>query len=264
MPKYYPERIVCLTEEYAEILCLLGEEERIAGISAYTVRPEGLNQRKPVVSDFTGVNMELIQSIQPDLILGFSDVQHEVARQLIKAGYSVFISNQRSVDEILMLIRQVGSLIGKQTQAEMLAAHYTSRLREVEAATRLLPRRPKVYFEEWYDPLISGIRWISELINIAGGDDCFAQLALSASAKGRVVQPEMVVDAAPDLVLVSWCGKRFIPSKLFSRPQWDLIPAVSNNQVYEIDPVIILQPGPAALTDGLQAISEIIQRWSKS
>ncbi len=257
----YPKRIICLTEEYTEILCLLGEEQRIAGISAHTVRPEGIRSRKPVVCDFTGVNMDLIKSIEPDLILGFSDVQHEVARQLIKEGFNVFISNQRSVEEVLMLIRLTGALVGRQTAAEELAVKLMNRLNEVGRSAKQLPKRPKVYFEEWYGPLISGIRWVSELIDIAGGDDCFSELSLSPSAKGRMVQPEAVVAAAPDIILVSWCGKRFIPSKVYSRPGWESIPAIANRQVFEMDPEIILQPGPAALTDGIDTITRIIKRW---
>lgn len=261
MHSLYPKRIVCLTEEYTEILCLLGEEQRIAGISAYTVRPEGIKRRKPVVCDFTGVNMDLIKSLKPDLILGFSDVQHEVARQLIKEGFNVFVSNQRSVEEVLMLIRQTGALVGRQGAAEDLAIGLQDRLNIINQSGMSLPKRPRVYFEEWYGPLISGIRWVSELIGIAGGDDCFSELSFSPSAKGRMVQPEAVVEAAPDIILVSWCGKRFIPSKIYSRPGWESIPAIANCQVFEIDPAIILQPGPAALTDGLDTISGIIKRW---
>ncbi|MBK9291117.1 MAG: cobalamin-binding protein [Bacteroidetes bacterium] len=258
----YPRKILCLTEEYTEILCLLGQEHRIAGISAYTVRPEGIRLRKPVVCDFTGVNMDLVRSLQPDLILGFSDVQHEVARQLIKEGFNVFISNQRSVSEILSLVCQTGALVGMQAEAETLARRLEDSVQRVKSASELLPRKPRVYFEEWYGPLISGIRWVSELIAFAGGEDCFAHLSASAAAKGRVVQPEEVVAAAPDIILVSWCGKRFIPSKLYNRPGWEEIPAVAIKQVFEIDPAIILQPGPAALTDGLQAIASIITAWA--
>lgn len=258
---FYPERVICLTEEYTEILCLLGEEARIAGISAYTVRPEGIRNSKPIACDFTGIHLDLIRSLKPDLILGFSDVQHEIARQLIKEGFNVFISNQRSIREILMLVRQTGALVGKQAEAEQLANELFSRMQKVQADSQHAPRKPKVYFEEWYGPLISGIGWVSELIRIAGGDEVFAHLSLSSSAKGRVVKPEEVVQAAPDIILVSWCGKRYIPSKLLNRPGWDQIPAVKHHQVFEIDPAIILQPGPAALTDGLDAIRNIISSW---
>ncbi len=258
----YPERIVCLTEEFTEILYLLGESDRIAGISVYTQRPEQARNEKPMVCDFTGVNMEKIGQIEPDLILGFSDVQAEVAKQLIKAGYNVMVFNQRSIADILQVILLTGSLVGKADQANELVIKLKRRINDIAERGQNLPRRPMVYFEEWYSPLITGIRWVSELIEIAGGKDCFEELSTSASAKGRMIANEAeVIVRNPDIIMASWCGKRFIPSKMYKRSGWNGINAIRDEEVHEIDPAIILQPGPAALTAGLDELHRIISEW---
>ncbi len=262
-PISFPRRIICLTEEFTEILYALGEEDRIAGISVYTVRPEKARAEKPMVCDFTGVNMEKIKKIEPDLILGFSDVQAEAARQLIKAGYNVMIFNQRSISEILQTILLTGSLVGKADEAGQMAFALTKKLEAVKENAARLPLHPLVYFEEWYAPLISGIRWVSELIEIAGGKDCFAELALNPDAKGRMIENQAeVIVRNPDIIMASWCGKRFIPKKIYERPGWKGINALRDEEVHEIDSSIILQPGPAALTDGLDALFEIISNWN--
>ncbi len=260
----YPERIICLTEEFTEILYLLGEQERIAGISVYTVRPGQAPQEKPMVCDFTGVNMEKIEAIQPDLILGFSDVQAEVAKQLIKAGYQVMVFNQRSIADILQTIVLTGSLVGKAEEAGKLARRLEHNLLIMKEKSASFHKRPVVYFEEWYAPLISGIRWVSELIEIAGGKDCFEELSHSAAAKGRMIANEAeVISRNPDIIIASWCGKRFIPDKIYKRTGWNGINAIRVNEVHEIDSAIILQPGPAALTDGLDALYHIISHWQE-
>jgi iron complex transport system substrate-binding protein len=259
----YPQRIICLTEEFTEILYLLGEEDRIAGISVYTMRPERARTDKPMVCDFTGVNMEKIKKIKPDLILGFSDVQAEAAKQLIKAGYNVMIFNQRSISDILQTILLTGSLVGKADEAGQMAYSLTKKLEAVKEKAVKLPRQPLVYFEEWYAPLISGIRWVSELIEIAGGKDCFAELSLNPDAKSRMIENQAeVIVRNPDIIMASWCGKRFIPKKIYDRPGWIGINAIRDQEVHEIDASIILQPGPAALTDGLDALCEIISNWN--
>lgn len=258
----YPEKIICLTEEFTEILYLLGEQDRIAGISVYTVRPEQATKEKPMVCDFTGVNMEKIEAIQPDLILGFSDVQAEVAKQLIKAGYQVMVFNQRSIADILQSIVLTGSLVGKADEAAKLARRLEHHLLTVKANAAKFQKHPLVYFEEWYSPLISGIRWVSELIEIAGGKDCFEELSHSAAAKGRMVANEAeVISRNPDIIIASWCGKRFIPEKIYKRTGWNGITAIRNDQVHEVDSALILQPGPAALSAGLDALHRIISDW---
>jgi iron complex transport system substrate-binding protein len=262
-PYDYPQRIICLTEEFTEILYALGEQDRIAGISVYTVRPEMARTEKPLVCDFTGVNMEKIKKIEPDLILGFSDVQAEAAKQLIKASYNVMIFNQRSISEILQSILITGSLVGKADEAGQMAFALTKKFEVIKEKAAKLTQKPLVYFEEWYAPLISGIRWVSELIEIAGGKDCFAELALNPDAKGRMIENQAEVIARnPDIILASWCGKRFIPKKIYERPGWKGINAIRDAEVHEIDSSIILQPGPAALTDGLDALHEIISNWN--
>lgn len=261
----YPKRIICLTEETAEWFYLLGEQHRIAGISVYTVRPEQAVAEKPKVCDFTGVNLEKIRAINPDLILGFSDVQAEVAKQLIKEGFNVFITNQRSVSEILDTMLLTAGLVGKTEVAEIMLQQFREKLSIMATKSSQSLKKPVVYFEEWYSPLISGIRWVSELIEVAGGVDCFAELSASASAKGRVIEDETeVIRRNPDIIIASWCGKRFIPSKINSRKGWDSINALRSGDVYEIDSTLILQPGPAALTDGLDRLHEIISHWQSN
>jgi iron complex transport system substrate-binding protein len=264
-PDRYPKRIVCLTEEFTEILYLLGEQDRIAGISVYTVRPEQAKKEKPMVCDFTGVNMEKIKAIQPDLILGFSDVQAEAARQLIKAGYNVLIFNQRSIADILQTILLTGSLVGKANEANELIVKLEEGMDGIRHKALSLSSFPMVYFEEWYSPLISCIRWVSELINIAGGRDCFEELSHFPDARRRMIANEAeVIRRNPDIIIASWCGKRFIPEKIYSRTGWNGINAIQKEQVHEIDSALILQPGPAALSDGLTAIFDVISKWNET
>jgi iron complex transport system substrate-binding protein len=253
MTTFPPSRIVCLTEETVETLYLLGEQDRIVGVSGYTVRPKEARREKPRVSAFTSADIPKILALEPDLVLTFSDLQAPIVAELIKAGLAVHAFNQRDIAGILAMIRTLGALVGVADKAEALAQSYEARLRMIAAAARERPR-PKVYFEEWDDPQISAIGWVSELIGVAGGEDVFAANARQSSAKGRIVAPEGVVAAAPDVILASWCGKKVSVDKIARRPGWETIPAVRNNRIFEIKSPLILQPGPAALTDGLDAI----------
>ena len=258
-----PQRIVCLTEEPTEVLYALGQQHRIVGISGFTVRPAQARKEKPKVSAFTTAKVEQILGLQPDLAIGFSDIQADIAQALIKRGVEVWIANHRSVPGILGYIRRLGALVGAQSDAERYALQLERRLDQMRQGARL-PRRPRVYFEEWDGPLISGILWVSELIAIAGGDDVFPDRAASSLAKGRIIQdPKDVIDAAPDIIIGSWCGKKFRPEQVASRPGWSQIPAVRDGELHEIKSAMILQPGPAALTDGLDALQQIIARWGR-
>lgn len=250
-----PRRIVCLTEETCETLYLLGEQDRIVGISGFTVRPARARREKPKVAAFTSAKVDKILALQPDLALGFSDLQADIAAALIRAGLAVHVFNQRTVAGILGMIETVGALVGVPDKATALVAQLEAGMAAVAEAAARLPRRPRVYFEEWDAPLISGIGWVSELIVLAGGEDCFPELAGRAAARERVIaDPAEVVRRAPELVIGSWCGKRFRPDALAARPGWDAIPAVRRGQVFEIKSCDILQPGPAALTDGLRQL----------
>lgn len=246
-----PQRIVCLTEEPTEILYALGEGERVVGISAYTVRPPEARRDKPVVSAFVGGHLEKVSALKPDLVIGFSDVQADWARDLIAAGLPVLILNQRSIQEILGVIIDLGSLVGARERAMKLASDYLQRLESVEAETSALGTRPRVYFEEWDDPMICGIRWVSELIAVAGGRDVFADRASSSLARGRFVSASEVAQADPELILASWCGKPLDRPALMGRPEFKQVDAIVNDRVSEVPAEIILQPGPASLTDGL-------------
>jgi iron complex transport system substrate-binding protein len=259
-----PQRIVCLTEEPTETLYLLGQQHRIVGISGFTVRPAEARRDKPKVSAFTSAKVDKILALKPDLAIGFSDIQSEIAAALVKAGVEVWIANHRSVVGILDYIRRLGALVGEGARANELAGMMGRRIDEVRSRSSALRRRPKVYFEEWDEPQISGIRWVSELVEIAGGIDIFPSHAIEPLAKHRIIaDPSEVVSLAPDLILGSWCGKRFRPEEVALRPGWHQIPAVQNGDLYEIKSPIILQPGPAALTDGLSAIQRIIDRWAE-
>ena len=258
MAACHPERIVCLTEETTETLYLLGEERRIVGISGYTVRPPRARREKPRVSAFLSARMEKIVELKPDLVIGFSDLQADIARDLAKAGLNVLIFNQRSVDEILSMILTLSSLVGVTEKGLSLIKQLESGLDEIRAAAKRFPRKPKVYFEEWDEPMISGIRWVSELVGIAGGEDVFPELSLSQAATGRIVSPAWVVAKQPDVILGSWCGKKFRPERVAARPGWEAIPAVRNGQLHEIKSAEILQPGPAALTDGVRHIHRLL------
>jgi iron complex transport system substrate-binding protein len=261
---HYPRRIVCLTEEPTEVLYALGEDARIVGISGFTVRPPRARREKPKVSAFTSAKIGEILKLEPDLAIGFSDIQADIARDLIKAGVEVWISNHRSVDGIVAYIRRLGAMVGAHERAEACARRAERHLADIRAAAAQLPRRPRVYFEEWDEPIITGIRWVAELIGIAGGDDCFPELACEPLAKQRILaNGDEVVRRAPDIILGSWCGKRFRSERVAARPGWNTIPAVRDGQLFEIKSPIILQPGPAALSDGLDAIHRIIAEWAR-
>ena len=258
MPTDPPRRIVCLTEEPTEILYALGEGERVVGISAWTVRPPIAREEKPIVSAFTGGNVKRIVSLEPDLVIGFSDIQADLASKLIAANLQVLIFNQRTIAEILDVIRMIGRLVGRSAEAETLIAGYEARLDTIRARTAERGTRPRVYFEEWMDPMISGIRWVSELIEIAGGEDVFADRAAGKLAKERFVQPEEVIAAAPDVIVGSWCGKPVDKDAIRAREGWGDIPAIRHDAIHEIESELILQPGPACLTDGLDALVSIL------
>ena len=260
----FPERIVCLTEEPTEVLYALGEERRIVGISGFTVRPARARHEKPRVSAFTSAKLERILALQPDLAIGFSDMQADIAQALIKAGVEVWISNHRSVEGIFGYVQRLGALVGAAARAEAYAAQLQAQVDSVHANAARLPRRPRVYFEEWDEPQISAIRWVSELVGIAGGDDIFPERAAASLGRERIVaDPQEVVRAAPDLIIGSWCGKKFRPEKVAARPGWDAIPAVRDAELHEVKSPLILQPGPAALTDGLAQLHTIIARWAE-
>ncbi len=254
-----PQRIVCLTEETTETLYLLGAQDRIVGISGYTVRPPQARREKPRVSAFTSADLERIQALQPDLVLAFSDLQAQIVADLARAGLDVHLFNQRSVAGILEMIRTLGRLVDEAAGAERLVDRYASGLDAVRGAAG--EPRPRVYLEEWDDPLICGIRWWSELVEIAGGDDIFADRALAPAASGRIVGAAEIVEQAPDLVLASWCGKKVRKDRITARPGFAEVPAVKQGAVVEIKSPLILQPGPAALTDGLDAIVRAIADW---
>jgi iron complex transport system substrate-binding protein len=258
----FPERIVCLTEETTETLYLLGEDWRIVGISGFTVRPARARREKPRVSAFTSARTERIIALKPDLVLGFSDLQADIAAQLVRAGLEVHVFNHRSIAEILRMIRTLGGMIGCEAKARSLTEQLEAGLAAVRDRAAQFTRRPRVYFEEWDDPLISGIRWVSELVTLAGGEECFPELAGEALGKNRIIaDPGEVPRRAPDIVLGSWCGKKFRPASLAARPGWAAIPAVRSGYVREIKSSLILQPGPAALTDGVAAIQAVIAQW---
>lgn len=258
-----PQRIVCLTEEPTETLYALGEQDRIVGISGFTVRPSIARRDKPKVSAFTSAKIGEILKLKPDFVVGFSDIQADIAAALIKHGVEVWISNHRSVDGIVDYVRRLGALVGVPARANEYADQLQRGLDAVAAEAAKLPRRPRVYFEEWDEPMISGIQWVAELVRIAGGDDIFPERAAESLALQRILEdPSEVIRRAPDIILGSWCGKKFRPEKVAARPGWDAIPAVRDGQLHEIKSPIILQPGPAALTDGLSAIAAVIQSWS--
>jgi len=255
---YPPERIVCLTEETVETLYLLGEQDRIVGISGYCVRPPEARRDKPRVSAFTSANVPKILHLKPDLILAFSDLQADIVATLIRHGATVHAFNQRSLAEIFDMIRMLGAMVGVPERAESLADKLEANLAATRARAADLPRRPLVYFEEWDEPMISGIAWVSELIDAAGGMDIFADRARGKTAQDRIVTAPEVVSRMPDLIVGSWCGKKFRAEKVMVRPCFDQLPAVKNNAVHEIKSPLILQPGPAALTDGLAALQRLI------
>ncbi len=259
-----PQRIVCLTEETTEWLYLLGQEQRIVGISGYTVRPARARAEKPRVSAFLSAKIDKILALKPDCVFGFSDLQADIAAELIRHGIQVTVFNQRSVAEIFSMMAQVAAMVDQVSQGQRLMDAMREQLQALEAAAGALPRRPRVYFEEWDTPHISAIRWVSELIGIAGGDDCFPELSVKAMGKDRIIaQSADIVQRNPDIIVGSWCGKKFRPEKVAARDGWGDVNAVKNRQLFEIKSADILQPGPAALTDGVRQLHQIVMAWAK-
>ena len=259
-----PPQIVCLTEETVETLYLLGEDRRIVGVSGYAVRPPQVRKEKPRVSAFISADVPKILALEPDLVLAFSDLQADIVAELIRANVAVHAFNQRDVAGILDMIRTLGALVGAADKAERLAASLAARVDAVHERGLSLPRRPRVYFEEWDDPMISGLGWVSELVGAAGGIEVFPALAAKKNAKDRIVSPEAVIAAKPDIIIGSWCGKKFVPAKVAARPGFGQVPAVASGWLREVKSALILQPGPAALTDGLDALSTIVTEWALS
>ena len=258
-----PQRIVCLTEETTEWLYLLGQSHRIAGISGYTVRPKEARHEKPRVSAFTSAKIDKIWALNPDCVFGFSDLQADIAAELIRRGVQVTVFNQRSVDEIFSMLYQVAAMVGEAVQGLQRIEAMQQHLQAIKVQSTAFAKRPKVYFEEWDEPPISAIRWVSELIQVAGGDDCFPELALQSMGKDRIIaDPMEIVRRSPDIIIGSWCGKKFRPEKVAARAGWGDVPAVKNGQIFEIKSADILQPGPAALTDGVNQLHRIIQNWA--
>jgi iron complex transport system substrate-binding protein len=260
--QFGPQRIVCLTEETTEWLYLLGQESKIVGISGYTVRPRRAREEKPRVSAFLSAKIDKILALKPDCVFGFSDLQADIAGLLIRSGIQVTVFNQRSVDEIFSMLYQVAAMVGEVNQGEIRLKQFRENLNAIQTAASNFKRRPIIYFEEWDEPRISAIRWVSELITIAGGDDCFPELAIMPMGKDRIIADDQsIVSRAPDIIIGSWCGKKFRSEKVSQRAGWESIPAVKNNQLFEIKSADILQPGPAALTDGVAQLHQIIQQW---
>jgi iron complex transport system substrate-binding protein len=265
MQHLLPQRIVCLTEETTEWLYLLGQEARIVGISGYTVRPRRAREEKPKVSAFLTAKIDKILALKPDCVFGFSDLQADIASLLIRAGVQVTVFNQRSVDEIFSVLYQVAAMVG---QAELGLAKLDAMQADLDAMAQranAFKRRPRVYFEEWDEPHMSTIRWVSELITIAGGDDIFPELAVMPMGRDRIIASgNTIIDRAPDIIIGSLCGKKFRPEKVAARPGWHDVPAVRNGQIFEIKSADLLQPGPAALTDGAAQLHRIIVDWAAS
>ena len=257
-----PQRIVCLTEETTEWLYLLGQEARIVGISGYTVRPRRARVEKPKVSAFLSAKIDKILALEPDCVFGFSDLQADIAALLIRAGVQVTVFNQRSVEEIFSMLYQVAAMVGQAEQGLQRLADMRQQLNDIRRTAAGFKRRPKIYFEEWDEPHISAIRWVSELMGIAGGDDCFPELARMSLGKDRIIADgQTIVERAPDIIIGSWCGKKFRADKVAARPGWQDVPAVRHGQLFEIKSADILQPGPAALTDGVAQLHRIVQQW---
>ena len=262
MVDLFPHRIVCLTEETTEWLYMLGEEARIVGISGYTVRPRRAREEKPKVSAFLSAKIDKILALKPDCVFGFSDLQADIAALLIRAGVQVTVFNQRSVDEIFSMLYQVAAIVGQAEQGLQRLQLMRAQLDDIQKTAAMFKRRPKIYFEEWDEPHISGIRWVSELISIAGGDDCFPELAQMPLGKDRIIASgQSIIDRAPDIIIGSWCGKKFRAEKVAAREGWQDVPAVRHQQLFEIKSADILQPGPAALTDGVAQLHQIVKQW---
>jgi iron complex transport system substrate-binding protein len=259
----YPRRIVCLTEETTETLYLLGEGERVVGVSGYTVRPPEARQ-KPRVSAFLSARHDKIDALRPDLVLAFSDLQADVVTELIRRGHTVMTFNQRSVAEILDMIRILGGMIGCAEKADALASRLEAGLERIRGEAKTLPRRPRVFFEEWDDPIISGIQWVEELVEIAGGDPVFPELRQAKLGKDRIVDPGEVIRRNPEVIVASWCGKPVRKHRIAERPGWNDVAAVRDGHIYEIKSAYILQPGPAALTDGISQLHALIRSAAPS
>jgi iron complex transport system substrate-binding protein len=255
----YPRRIVCLTEETTETLYLLGEGDRVVGVSGYTVRPPEARS-KPKVSAFINAKFDKIAALRPDLVLAFSDLQADLVAELVRRGMNVVVFNQRSVAEILQMIRMLGGLIGCQPGAERLAAQLAADLERMRDAGARLPRRRRVFFEEWDEPLISGIRWVEELVEIAGGAPIFPELATAGLARDRIVDPAEVARRNPEVIFASWCGKKMRKATIVARAGWDRVSAVRDDRIYEIKSTYILQPGPASLTEGVRQLHAVLAR----
>jgi iron complex transport system substrate-binding protein len=261
--RWGPQRIVCLTEETTEWLYLLGEEARIVGISGYTVRPRRAREEKPKVSAFLSAKIDKILALEPDCVFGFSDLQADIASALIRHGIQVTVFNQRSVAEIFSMMYQVAAMVGQADKGLALMQAMRARLQAIEVAAKALPRRPRVFFEEWDEPHISAIRWVSELLGIAGGDDCFAELSIESLGKNRIIADGgEIVRRNPDIIIGSWCGKKFRAEKVAAREGWQGVNAVKNQQLFEVKSADILQPGPAALTDGVEHLHRIVTAWA--
>ena len=259
---YGPKRIVCLTEETTETLYRLGEEHRIVGISCFTVRPKRARKEKPKVSTFLDAKINDILALKPDLVIGFSDMQASIANELIKKGITVWINNHRSVQGILEMMVQLGALVGKREEATVLVGQIEKSIIDIKQKTAAWEIRPKVYFEEWYNPLVTGIQWVSELIELAGGIDIFPEKAQSPLAKDRIIEDiATVITKDPDIILASWCGKMFKKDKMMKRPNWNTIKAIKTASVFELKSEIILQPGPAALLEGLPILHKLFSDW---
>jgi iron complex transport system substrate-binding protein len=259
-----PQRIICLTTETVEVLYMLGEQDRIVGISGYTTRPAIARKEKPKVAAFTTAKIDKILDLKPDLVLGFSNLQADIAAELIKTGIEVHVFNQRSVDDILRMILTTGRLVGASEKAEKIVQDIEQQIKHARETASRLQRKPKIYFEEWDEPMMCSIRWAAELISIAGGEDCFPELSQFHSARERMVTPVQVLERMPDIIIGSWCGKKFQPEQVMAREGWGEIPAIKNNMIFEIKSVDILQPGPSVFTHGLKQLQSIIQQWSEA
>ncbi|AJP48437.1 ABC transporter substrate-binding protein [Rugosibacter aromaticivorans] len=265
MSQYLPQRIACLSTESVEVLYALGEEARVVGISGFTTRPARARKEKPKISGFSTARIDKILAVKPDLVLAFSDLQGDICRDLVKAGIAVHHFNQRSVAEILAMIATVGRLVGAVDRAAQLVVKLEAQIAAVRATAATLPRRPRVYFEEWDEPMISGIQWVSELITIAGGDDIFADLAQKRSARERIIaEKSALARRQPDIVFASWCGKKFQPARFAARFAGEEFPALATGEIHEIKSAHILSPGPAAIEAGLPQLARLIQRWATS
>jgi len=259
----YPSRIVCLTEETTETLYLLGQGDRIVGVSGYTVRPPEARQ-KPKVSAFINAKFDKIEALKPDLVLAFSDLQADLSAELVRRGIAVVTFNQRTVAEILQMIRMLGGLVGCQGEAEALADRLSDGLDRVRASAAQFPSRPRTFFEEWDEPLISGIRWVEELVEIAGGAPLFPEYAEARLARDRIVDPAEVARRDPEIVFASWCGKKIRKATIVGRAGWDSVSAVRDDEIHEIKSTYILQPGPASLTDGVEQLHDVVVRFHRA